>query len=56
MASILHFITFIWITGIFEQKYIVTVMTVIKLQAGQKLDMESQRFYCVSYTFYSINK
>jgi len=35
-ARILHFKNLIWITGILEQQYIMTVITAIKFQAGQK--------------------
>jgi hypothetical protein len=43
MARILHFINLIWITGILEQQYIMTVITAIKFQAGPKLEMESYK-------------
>jgi hypothetical protein len=33
-ARILHFIILIWITDILEQQYIMTVIRVIKLEAG----------------------
>jgi len=41
MARIVHFISLTWITGISEQQYMITVVTVIKFQAGPNLDMES---------------
>jgi len=39
VARIMHFISLIWIKGIFEQQYTMTVITVIKFQAGPKPDM-----------------
>jgi len=41
MTRNLHFINLALITGILEQQYIMTLMTVTKFQAGQKFDMES---------------
>jgi hypothetical protein len=34
VERIMHFINFIWMTGILELQYIVTVITVIKFRAG----------------------
>jgi hypothetical protein len=55
MARIVHFIDLPWITGISEQQYVVTVVTVIKFQAGPKLDMESHEavFWDLYYSFYT---
>jgi hypothetical protein len=40
MVGILHCINLIWITDILEQQCIMTVITVMKFQAGPKLAME----------------
>jgi len=50
MARILPFINLIWIMGVSEQ-YIMTVITVIKFQAGPKLDTEALFWdvYFISY-------
>jgi hypothetical protein len=47
MARIVHFIILTWITGIPEQQYIMTVVTLIKFQAGPNLDMESLCFFSI---------
>jgi len=39
VERIVHFINLIWMTGILELQYIVTVIRVIKFQAGPKLDI-----------------
>jgi len=39
----MHFNNLIWITGILEQQYIMTVIRVTKFQAGSKLEMESHK-------------
>jgi len=51
VARILYFINYIWITGILEQQ---CIMTVIKFQAGQTLDMESHKalFWDLYFFFY----
>jgi len=49
---ILHFNNLIWITGIFEQQYIMTVITAIKFQAGPKLEMESHKVPCLDLYFF----
>jgi len=36
VASIVHFIILTWITDILEQQYIMTVIKVIRFQAGLK--------------------
>ena len=44
------------ITGIVEQQYAMTAITVIKFQAGPKLDMESQKALFWDLCFYSLYK
>jgi len=55
MARILHSIIIIWLTGILEQQYIMTGITVIKFQAGTKLDTHTRLCFGTS-TFSSIYK
>ena len=52
----MHFINLIWITGVVEQQYAMTVITVIKFQAGPKLDMESHKALFWDICFYSLYK
>jgi len=54
VARIVHFISLIWITGILEQQCIMTVIVVIKFQAGSKLDMESHKtlFWDLHFSLY----
>ena len=42
------------ITGVLDQQYIMTVITVIKFQAGQKLDMKGHKalFWDLCFFFY----
>jgi hypothetical protein len=40
VVRILHSNNLFWITDIVEWQYIITAITVIKLHAGPKLDME----------------
>ena len=54
MAKIVDFISFTWITGIAKQQYIITVLTVIKFQAGPKLDLESHEAVFWDFCFSSI--
>jgi len=56
VARIMHFIKLIWITGIVEQQYAMTAITVIKFQAGPKLDMESHKALFWDIYFYSSYK
>jgi len=56
VARIMHFINLIWITGVVEQQYAMTVITVIKFQAGPKLDMESHKALFWDICFYSLYK
>jgi len=52
MARILHVINLIWIKGILEQQYIMTVITAIKFQAGPKLENESHKASCLDLYFF----
>jgi len=54
MARIMHFISLIWLTGIVEQQYTVTVITVIKFQAGPKPESWSYKalFWDLYFFFY----
>jgi len=52
----MHFINLIWITYTVEHQYAMTVVTVIKFQAGKKLDMESHKAVFWDIYFYSFYK
>jgi hypothetical protein len=42
-ARILFFINFTCLTGVLEQQYILTAKRVVQFQAGEELDMESNK-------------
>jgi hypothetical protein len=55
-AMIMHFIDLIWLTGILEQRYKLTAITVTKFEAGPKLEMESHKFvFWDLYFFFIMN-